>query len=331
MTPVRTLGDLLAIVPYLLGFHPTDSAVVLGLRDQKIIFQVRGDLPPAGVDEFAACYADVVAHQDTTGALVLGYGDGPAVTPVALALRAALEARGLTVLDVLRVAGGRYWSYLCTEPACCPPDGQPYDGRAHPLAVAAIVEGCVALPSRQALERRFAPVAGRAREAMIEATRRAVDRILTLVETEPEAALLAEGILAVDAVVARQRAALRLTDDEVAWLTMVLVHLPVRDHAWQSIRGDLSVHIGLWTDVLRRAEPDLIAAPATLLAFAAWRAGEGAVASIAVSRALAADPDYRMAHLVNQALVDGLPPSDWVAATAAGVTPVGAVMGLAAR
>ncbi len=113
MTPLRSLADLVAVVPYLLGFHPADSVVVLGLRDKKIIFEVRGDLPPrAELTDFVGYYAALVARQRCARAVLLGYGDGPRVTPVVLALRSALEARGVAVLDALRVAEGRYWSYL---------------------------------------------------------------------------------------------------------------------------------------------------------------------------------------------------------------------------
>jgi hypothetical protein len=321
MTPLRSLGDLLAVVPYLLGFHPADSAVLLGLRTKKIIFQVRGDLPPpADVPEFVAYYAELLVRQHAGAAVVLGYGAGPLVTPVVLALQAAVEARGITVLDALRVADGRYWSYLCDEPACCPPEGSPYDVANHPLALAAVVDGYVALPTRKALERRFAPVAGRARVAMDEATRRAGDRLAALVERSPGnagAVVCTAGTAAVDAAVIRQRNGGRLTDDEVAWLTAVLVHPPVRDHAWESVGGDLGVHIGLWTDVLRRGDPALAAAPGSLLAFAAWRAGEGVIATIALDRALAIDPGYDMALLVARALAGGLSPAEWEAASAA--------------
>jgi hypothetical protein len=104
----------------------------------------------------------------------------------------------------------------------------------------------------------------------------------------------------------------------VAWLSVVVGHLPVRDHAWWRIDSmdspaRLAPHIALWLDVLRRAEPELAAPPASLLGFAAWRAGEGAVASIAVARALEADPEYPMAQLLDQALRHGLSPEEWEA------------------
>jgi hypothetical protein len=108
----------------------------------------------------------------------------------------------------------------------------------------------------------------------------------------------------------------RLTDDELAWLTVLLPHLPVRDHAWERI-GDDDWQVILWSDVVRRVDPELAAAPASLLAFAAWRAGNGALASVAIDRALRAEPDYSMALLIDEALQLGTPPSmlaDWPAA-----------------
>jgi hypothetical protein len=61
--------------------------------------------------------------------------------------------------------------------------------------------------------------------------------------------------------------------------------------------------------VTRRARPDLVPGPASLLAFAAWRTGDGTLATLALNRALAADPSYRMAGLLDQVIQAGLPPS----------------------
>ena len=51
-----------------------------------------------------------------------------------------------------------------------------------------------------------------------------------------------------------------------------------------------------------------IAAPATLLAVSAWVRGDGAMANIALSRALSADPDYALAGLLSEALAACVPP-----------------------
>jgi hypothetical protein len=68
-------------------------------------------------------------------------------------------------------------------------------------------------------------------------------------------------------------------------------------------------HSRLWTDVLRSAATEYMPAPAALLAFTAWQSGNGALASVAIDRALAARPGYSMAVLIGDALEAALPPS----------------------
>ena len=68
-------------------------------------------------------------------------------------------------------------------------------------------------------------------------------------------------------------------------------------------------HQRLWIDVVRRAQPGHVAAPAALLAFVAWQSGDGALANVALDRALADDPGYSMALLLRQVISAGTPPS----------------------
>jgi hypothetical protein len=68
-------------------------------------------------------------------------------------------------------------------------------------------------------------------------------------------------------------------------------------------------HRRLWIDVVRRAQPGYVAAPAALLAFVAWQSGDGALANVALDRALADDPRYSMALLLRQVITAGAPPS----------------------
>ena len=76
-----------------------------------------------------------------------------------------------------------------------------------------------------------------------------------------------------------------------AWLALVLTRLRIRDDAWARMDPEhREAHRRLWTDVVRRAQPGYVAAPASLLAFTAWQGGEGALANIALDRALADDP-----------------------------------------
>ncbi|MEV1331683.1 DUF4192 domain-containing protein [Micromonospora costi] len=314
---VRSPADLLAAVPYLLGFHPADSVVVVALRGRRIVFAARADLPATPDDPAhpARHLAGVVRRQRVDAATVVGYGPAARVTPTVDAVRAALGEFGLTVLDALRVTDGRWWSYLCAEPGCCPPDGRPYDPGTSQVTASAVLAGQVALPDRAALAARVAPVDGPARAAMRRATDEAERRLVRLVEAgsagdRPGGRSLHDaGVAAVRDALRRQRRGERLGDDEVAWLTLLLTHLPVRDHAWERTDGR-DRDVALWADVLRRAEPELTAAPASLLAFAAWRAGEGALAAVALERALAEHPDYSLALLLDDLLRRGVPPSE---------------------
>jgi hypothetical protein len=74
-------------------------------------------------------------------------------------------------------------------------------------------------------------------------------------------------------------------------------------------QGFRAAHLRLWTDVVRRATPAYLPAPASLLAFTAWQSGEGALANIAIDRALAADPGYSLAQLLRDIMDAGVPPS----------------------
>ncbi|GII22161.1 DUF4192 domain-containing protein [Planosporangium mesophilum] len=325
---LHTPTDLLAAVPYLLGFHPADSVVVVGLTGARVVFTARADLPPPdappdAVLALADQLGEVLAGQRVDVALIIGYGVAAAVTRAVLPLRDGLRGYGVSVGEILRAQEGRYWSYLCDSVRCCPADGTPYDVTGTEVAAVATYAGRVALPDRAALEQRLAPVEGAERQAMDRATERAAQTLAADAAAEPaDGAADRTGDPARD----RQRAGLRaltlavrryveggrLTDDEVASLSLLVARTDVRDLCWSrvTVAGDrLAAHLELWRDVTRRARADLVAAPATLLGYAAWRSGNGALAWIAVQRALECNQGYALARLLGEALDRALPPS----------------------
>src|SRR5260370_18738952 len=211
---------------------------------------------------------------------------------------------------------GQYWSYVCQDPGCCPPDGVLLDGLAHPAAAALDAAGLTARPDRASLASTRAPLTGLAAESMGQATEPAVRGAEELIAAAPrdEDALrpvVDAGRAAVRAAIGTSRRGGRITgDDQVAWLAVTLADLRVRDDAWARMDPKhRAAHQRLWTDVVRRATKPYVPAPASLLAFTAWQSGEGALANMAIERALAADPGYSMAHLLGQAVDAGLPPS----------------------
>jgi Domain of unknown function (DUF4192) len=318
---------LLRLIPHLLGFVPEASLVVIGVappRD-RIKVTLRYDLPdPPAADlaaEIAAHALGVLTAQRLTAAVAVGYGLEALVTPVARELREAAWQAGIDVREFLRVQDGRYWSYVCGNEACCPAAGVPFDAAAadpaEAEALAAVGERVLA--SRAAVAARVAPLGGIAGESMRQATRRAEQHITQLLGKVRRSGRLgaarhmiaAEGLAAVGAMIARYRDGARFTsDDEIARITVALRDLRVRDDAWARMDpGHSGAHQRLWTDVVRRAQPGYVAAPAALLAFVAWQSGDGALANVALDRAQADDPRYSMAALLRQVISAGAPPS----------------------
>jgi hypothetical protein len=326
---LREPADVLGAIPYLLGYHPTDSVVVLALRGTRVLFAAREDLPRPGLSEkqIVGELVGAVVHHGASGVIVVGFGSKARVGPLASHLRTACQLAGVAVREVLRADRGRYWSYLCTDPTCCPTEGSPYDPAASPVAAQATYDGRVAFADRDEYVAQLSPIGGPARLSMAAAVRRADERLVDLIrgaasEEAAMTALVDAGRAAIGAALARHATAStderpgpapggRLDDDEVAWLAALLDSGSVQDIAWQSITADDAdheAHRSLWMDVVRRTEPDLLPAPGTLFAFAAWQCGDCALAGIALERVLAEDPEQDLARLIYAALARGMAP-----------------------
>ena len=320
---VGSADDILAVVPHLLGFHPSHSLVLLGIGGPHARIRVafRYDLPDPPEEELTA---DIAAHavtvlerQHLAMAIAVGYGSGATVTPVVDVVAPALREAGINVQDVLRVEGGRYWSYVCADPQCCPPEGVQFDLTGHPASDALAAAGLTVRADRAELASVLAPVpdaAGSMAEAMERARERAGDLIdvaAAAAGADPFLPIADAGRRSVKQAITRYRRGGAVTDeDEIAWLGLALIDLRVRDDAWARMEPQFhAAHLRLWTDLVRRLPTDFVAPPAALLAFTAWQAGDGALASVAIERALDADPEYSMALLVADALHAGLPPS----------------------
>lgn len=322
-TPDRPLvridspASLLAVIPYLLGFTPQSSLVAVGTgpKTDRVHVVLRYDLPDPPDTEAGAQIAGhavgVLAREHANSVVFAGYGPGRLVTPLADAAFQAAPRAGLTLRDFLRVEEGRFWSYLCREPSCCPAEGVPFEPAAHPAAKILASTGLRVLPGRDALADSIAPVTGRQAETMAEATRHAERIAARLTTGRGAGALDRPGLAVVRAAIGLYREGGAISPPvSYAWLALVLQRVRIRDDAWARMDpAHHHEHRRLWTDLVRRAQPGYIAAPACLLAVTAWQGGDGALANIALDRALADTPGYSMALLLRDALAAGAPPS----------------------
>jgi uncharacterized protein DUF4192 len=298
----RRPADLLAVVPYLLGFAPTESLVALLVRGGRVLLTVRMDLPPAGPAGLVGHLQELV-DQHTPSALVLvAYtaeaGRGRTV------LRAGLDGlAGVRIADALLVDGRRWWSLTCTT-GCCPAEGSPYEPESSPLAAAAVYAG---LPVRRSRAEVAAQAAGPDPGEW--------DRLRGLArELRPSLRRLgSEGRLAaMAAAVVEGVADPALGDADCVRLALLARELRVRDVGCALITGeDAEQHLALWQHVVARLPPELAVAPLCLLGVAAWAAGNGTLLNCCCERIERLDPACSMGLLLADVSARALPPSFW--------------------
>jgi hypothetical protein len=314
-------SDIVDAVPYLVGFQPADSLVVLSLRGKRnrLGLTARVDLPSAAdADACAREFAGYLKRDRAARAVILLYppSDGPShslVQPLAAAMTEWLARAGIGVFDLLCVGDGKRWSLRCTDDACCPPEGTPIsrDGTSA-YAAAMTVRGQVVLASREELVRTIDPATGVVHAAMVYALPRAAAQLIDRISTGRGAEVAAESLemfrAAVHAQVAIEPAAGGGDPvpglDDAARLIVGLDDVRVRDEILTWFDGEWGEATrGLLVELVRRAVPPYQAPALTVLAWICYLQGDGVFAGIALDRALSADPDYTLAQLLDQALL----------------------------
>lgn len=167
---LRGIGDIIAAIPGLLGFTPTESIVLIVLKDHQIEEALRTSI--ADAVSASSAINSALRSADADGAmLVVIAEDGRAAAFSAArhlveTLRLAVEITA--VVHVPRMAEGVEWTDLVTGEA-----GKLADPRTTEVALQAALSGRIAGASREELEARYevgAPVSlDRARAGVVAA------------------------------------------------------------------------------------------------------------------------------------------------------------------
>lgn len=344
---LRGPAELADALPYLMGFHPTDSIVLTALHGKRGRFggRVRAGLPkdpaewPDVADQLARCLVRNSGRRGGPPDAVVAFlcqdpreGERPPdvverLRPLAGRLRLACGRLEVPVVEALCLSAGHWWSYCAPEPPGAQPGGAlPLPGTTAMAATAAYI-GLPAPASLRDLESRLKPATARHRAheiALDAASAELVPRMLA--DAGSGEAIRKRTLLLARAALERFRAAPAiadpargdrrddklLSDDEAASIILGLQDRETRDRAaeWmEPVHSDAAMR--LWRALARRcAGPygEHAAAPLSLVGWVAWSSGDEAEARAALGLALDLDGQYAFARLLHQAVNAGLDP-----------------------
>ena len=315
MTTLTSPHDLLAAIPFLIGYHPENSLVLVSLQDDHIGMAMRVDFPTDIAPESYDLLAAHMVREGATAAFIVAYiseshGDPD---PVMVNTSAALMRNHIDVKESLIVRGNRYRSMMCNDLTCCPLEGTEIPQldtsriaaehviAGHPMPFAnvnGLIQSIAALPSSYELS-----------------WQDEVQEFWISSDSEEINDLQRDGATAVIDLAGEYREGRGAEDRElVARVIGRMSDIQVRDFSLGSHTdetGDL--YWAMWGDLLRIAPRGFVAPIASLFAAMAYERGEGALAHKALDRALADDDQYSLALLLRRVFTAGWPPASFTA------------------
>ena len=313
MSTLTSAHDLITAVPFLIGFQPSDSLVLIALNQDQVAMAIRIDIPDSLSDEDVEMLSEHYVRQGADGALLLAYmpqersdGDG-----LLISLGAALIRKGIEIRESIVVACGRYRSIICRDRSCCPADGvevPDYQGSSYALehvvagipmpysTIDELVDSISALPI--ASDRDWF---------------KQVDAFSCDEDAADIDVLRRDGVDAMDVLLDEFRLGHGASDDQlVARVIGRMSDVQVRDYALGSHQEDnFDLYFAMWRELLRVAPHNYIAPIACIVAAMAYEGGDGALAQKALDRAFDDDGTYPLASLLRRVFNAGWPPQSF--------------------
>jgi hypothetical protein len=348
LVTLRTPAELADALPYLLGFRPEESVVLIALHGERGRFggRVRLGIPgraedwPPIAEQLAQCLVSGCerrgARPDGIVAFLcaepVGAESGRQVMerlrPLAQVLRTACGSLDVPVFEVVCISAGHFWTYCCPDTQCCPPEGVPLlRPGTSVLAAATAYSGVQMGPTPREMRARLTPWESAAavdQEAALDAAGMAIVR--RILEEDGHAEVAADTLELARRIMGRMASAPPVTGmlesdlqddellahDEAAALILGLQDRTTRDQAAEWMEGDTAVPaLRLWRALARRcvgAYGEHAAAPLSLAGWVAWSLGDATEGQEALDMALGADPRYAFAQLLQHACSEDLDP-----------------------
>ena len=308
-------GEILAVLPSLCGFPPQESLVLLSLRGprRRLGLTARVDLPsPEEEQQLAALCADRMAGDGASSVVVTVLSEQGRRSGLVDAVRDALAERDVGVLEALHVSAGRWTSYTCSA-ACCPAEGTPVPDAPPVLGLVRaeqVATGRAVLASRDELVRSLAPPVLLAAAAAEQHLEQAAQAWLRSRAEHGAVAARRSTLDHVQVLLDRVAAGGPVGPVDAAVLAVGLADVQARDAVATLILTREEELLSLLVQVARQVvAPDDVPV-CTLVAWTAYARGEGALANVALDRALAGRPEYSLALLLRSALDGGVHPDE---------------------
>lgn len=298
--------DLVAIVPYLLGFAPTDSIVVIVFQGETIKRTARVDSVHS-VSQ-AASLAQGIQHAEGDSVVIAAYADG--VDDAAHDLEdfaAALAETVTSPVEILsKVAVGTVedaYRDLATGET-----GVHSELRWRPAVVEMVGRGLAPAPSRESIEARIAPGSEALPEGFARGFAHAMSRIATW-DPQNVAQALRDGLAELlgqpdpDGRSLGLLAALTTTD-------------PGRLAALRELNPETApMHVELWSRLARITDGHAALAPLMLAGLSGWLSGDGVLLNAAGDAMDAIlgqdDPERWMLSTIGFIVSNCYPPRGW--------------------
>lgn len=288
---IRSLDDLVALVPYLLGFHPKESLVVVVVTTNGVQLTGRIDLVDAVEPQrLAELVARLSQRFPSADQWFLAY-TADSVTAWEV-LQHCAELVGAVRLGRLLHVDADQW---CADHS----GGEGGRVGTNALATEAAVLGMAARASRDDLG---AQVAGPGDDQVAD--------LLAHCEA-------AEATLRSLGPAQRKRLLRRLMRTATDSADFVQLAVLAKDPAvqWQVLhdleRGDASAAVACWSAVVAHCLTPYLAGPLGLLGVASWLAGDGATQNLCLERLDQLEPLAPLAALLDWINQTVLPPSTW--------------------
>ncbi|MFM8843192.1 MAG: DUF4192 domain-containing protein [Actinomycetota bacterium] len=313
MTTLTSPHDLLSAIPFVVGFKPEDSIILISIKSDSVSMAMRIDFPPSLDGDQIDLLMSHLRRDRAESVLAVFYSSQltDATSLVIELITSAIQSNDMKLRESLVVSNQRWRSLLCNDEECCPTEGSPLpDIHQSRIAVEQVALGKpLPFENMDELVASLAPLP-EDRELL-----KFISQIPTIdYESDPRP-LQREGAEAVIDFMADFQAEGLCRDKKLIALVLVrLLDLQVRDFALGSVTEETMTHyFNAWRWLMRIAPEGYVAPVATLFAAVAYERGDGALAQRALDRVETDDPNYAMLTLFRKVFSRAWSPDNFAA------------------